>query len=59
MNNFINFCVILICTILFLPIESQSIGLFNAPTIFIMHILLTTLLVVLLGFKILIKKDNK
>ena len=59
MNNFINFSVVIICIVLFLPIESQHISLFNAPTIFIMDIILTILLVVLLGLKILVKKDFK
>ena len=59
MNNFINFCVVVICIVLFLPIESQHISLFNAPIIFIMDIVLTTLLVVLLGLKILVEKDVK
>ena len=59
MNNFINFCVVTICIVLFLPIESQNISFFNAPTIFIMDIILTIFLVVLLGLKILVKKDVK
>jgi len=59
MNNFINFCVVVICIVLFLPLESQSISYLNAPIIFIMDIVLTTLLVVLLGLKILVEKDVK